>query len=233
MSGGDEESPKEKAESMDKIAREIFKEAYPKIADKIINTTKIKSGKCIDAGCGPGMLGISLAKKTSLFIDLLDISEDSGEICTKNLKSENLTDRCRFVLGDVMQMPFEDNYADLVVSRGSIFFWEDLGKAFSEILRVLKPGGVAFIGGGFGSAKIEEDIVKKMAKEYPEWRKSEKKGKKTTIKRRLKIVKALLEEEIPYESICDESGFWIILRKKNEIIIEIVREREAGTDFIF
>ena len=130
-------------------------------------------------------------------------------------------------------MPFEDNYADLVVSRGSIFFWEDLGKAFSEILRVLKPGGVAFIGGGFGSAKIEEDIVKKMAKEYPEWRKSEKKGKKTTIKRRLKIVKALLEEEIPYESICDESGFWIILRKKNEIIIEIVREREAGTDFIF
>ncbi|WFN36809.1 methyltransferase domain-containing protein [Methanomicrobium antiquum] len=233
MSGGDEKSPKEKAESMDKIAREIFKEAYPKIADKIINTTKIKSGKCIDAGCGPGMLGISLGKKTSLFIDLLDISEDSGEICTKNLKSENLTDKCRFVLGDVMQMPFEDNYADLVVSRGSIFFWENLGKAFSEILRVLKPGGVAFIGGGFGSAKIEEDIVKKMAKEYPEWRKSEKKGKKTTIKRRLKIVKALLEEEIPYESICDESGFWIILRKKNEIIIEIVREREAGTDFIF
>ena len=217
MSGGDEESPKEKAESMDKIAKEIFKDAYPEIADKIISVTNISKGKCIDAGCGPGMLGISLGKKTSLFIDLLDISEDSGEICTKNLKSENLTDKCRFVLGDVMQMPFEDNYADLVVSRGSIFFWENLGKAFSEILRVLKPGGVAFIGGGFGSAKIEEDIVKKMAKEYPEWRKSEKKGKKTTIKRRLKIVKALLEEEIPYESICDESGFWIILRKKNEI----------------
>ncbi len=232
MSGGDEKSPKEKAESMDKISREIFKDAYPAIADKIINVTKISKGKCIDAGCGPGMLGISLAKKTTLSVDLLDLSKESGEICTRNLESENLLNRCRFVLGDVMQMPFEKNYADLVVSRGSIFFWEDLGKAFAEILRVLIPGGIAFIGGGFGSTRIEDEIIKRMEKEYPEWRKSEKKGKEETIKKRIRIVKALENEEIPYEILKDDSGFWVILRKKKEFSVEIIREREAVVEFL-
>ncbi|MDD3407817.1 MAG: methyltransferase domain-containing protein, partial [Methanomicrobium sp.] len=132
----------------------------------------------------------------------------------------------------VMQMPFEKNYADLVVSRGSIFFWEDLGKAFAEILRVLIPGGIAFIGGGFGSTRIEDEIIKRMEKEYPEWRKSEKKGKEETIKKRIRIVKALENEEIPYEILKDDSGFWVILRKKKEFSVEIIREREAVVEFL-
>ena len=32
---------------------------------------------------------------------------------------------------------------DLVVSRGSIYFWEDQGRGLLEILRVLRPGGLA------------------------------------------------------------------------------------------
>jgi SAM-dependent methyltransferase len=120
----------------------------------------------------------------------------------------------------------------LVVSRGSIFFWEDLGKAFAEILRVLKPGGIAFIGGGFGSTRIEDEIIKRMEKEYPEWRKSEKKGKEETIKKRIRIVKALENEEIPYEILKDDSGFWVILRKKKEFSVEIIREREAVVEFL-
>jgi hypothetical protein len=38
----------------------------------------------------------------------------------------------------------------LVVSRGSLWFWDDQVKGPQEIYRVLKPGGVAFVGGGLG-----------------------------------------------------------------------------------
>jgi len=42
-----------------------------------------------------------------------------------------------------------NNYADIIVSRGSYQFWKNKTQAFKEIMRVLKPGGVAYIGRGF------------------------------------------------------------------------------------
>jgi len=45
-------------------------------------------------------------------------------------------------------LPFRDNYANMVVSRGSFQFWDNKKRAFAEIYRVLKPGGSAFIGRG-------------------------------------------------------------------------------------
>ena len=52
------------------------------------------------------------------------------------------------MLNDAESMPFEDNFADLIVSRGSMFFWNDQTKVFKEIYRVLKPNGMAYIGCG-------------------------------------------------------------------------------------
>jgi SAM-dependent methyltransferase len=44
-------------------------------------------------------------------------------------------------LGDVQELPFEDGSFDLVVAARVLFHPEDLGRALSEIARVLRPGG--------------------------------------------------------------------------------------------
>ncbi|MFM2305210.1 MAG: hypothetical protein RLZZ135_2623 [Cyanobacteriota bacterium] len=44
-------------------------------------------------------------------------------------------------LGDVISLPFADNYFDIVYSINCIYFWEPPAPALSEIDRVLKPGG--------------------------------------------------------------------------------------------
>ena len=60
------------------------------------------------------------------------------------------------IVGVAEAIPFPDNSVDLVVSRGSIFFWDDPAKGLKEVYRVLRPGCKAMIGGGAGSG-------------YPRW----------------------------------------------------------------
>ena len=50
-------------------------------------------------------------------------------------------DNIEFVGGDIEQMPFEDNSFDVVISNCVLNLVPDKSKAFSEVFRVLKPGG--------------------------------------------------------------------------------------------
>jgi sterol 24-C-methyltransferase len=53
-----------------------------------------------------------------------------------------LTDLCSFVKGDFNHMPFEDNTFDAAYAMEATCHSEDLVKVFSEVRRVLKPGGI-------------------------------------------------------------------------------------------
>lgn len=55
---------------------------------------------------------------------------------SKNVHEMELEDRIKVVRSDVHSLSFPDGFADLVVSRGSMFFWKDLSQAFKEIYRV-------------------------------------------------------------------------------------------------
>ncbi len=70
-------------------------------------------------------------------------------MCNLLADEAGLTGRVRGVEGDAQNLPFRSNFADLVVSRGSVFFWPDQLAGVMEAYRILKPGGVAFLGGGF------------------------------------------------------------------------------------
>lgn len=69
----------------------------------------------------------------------LDFTEEMVERANKN--NEKLGYRnVEFILGEIEQMPFEDNLADVVVSNCVLNLVPDKKKAFSEIYRILKPG---------------------------------------------------------------------------------------------
>lgn len=69
----------------------------------------------------------------------LDFTEEMIERANKN--NEQLGYRnVEFKLGEIEQMPFEDNLADVVVSNCVLNLVPDKKKAFAEIYRILKPG---------------------------------------------------------------------------------------------
>jgi SAM-dependent methyltransferase len=158
----------------DEIAEGIFAPIFPLIARQIIAKTGCTEGDCLDVGSGGGHLGLSLAKITNLRVVLLDVLPEALAIAEKRITEWGLSSRATTLLGDVHQIPAGDNAFDLAISRGSLWFWKDQKKALEEIYRVLKPGGAAYIGGGFGSAELKHRCDEKMAQQgraYPDFKK--------------------------------------------------------------
>jgi ubiquinone/menaquinone biosynthesis C-methylase UbiE len=144
-------NPKYTAAQFDRISREVFGPIYPYLAQQVKREFAISSGTAVDLGSGSGLWAIELARITDLRITALDIDPEAVKIARRNVAAAGLTGRITTIEADVQKMPFPDGSVDLVISRGSYPFWKDREAAFREVLRILKPGGGALIGGGLGS----------------------------------------------------------------------------------
>lgn len=199
-------------DDFEKIVKGAFAPIYPVIAKQIVDKCKITKGNCIDVGCGSGPLSIMLAKITDLDIYALDVSTKAIGLLKDKIETEGLSKRIKPMLNDAESMPFDDGFADLIVSRGSMFFWNDQAKAFKEIYRVLKPNGMAYIGCGFGTVELFEEVKKKMEEIDPQW--DENRKKRLENDDASKIERILKKTKIPIHEIIDEdSEYWIILKK--------------------
>ncbi len=143
-----------------KVARYAFAPVYPYLAKQIKAKFGINNGICVDVGSGPGNLAIEMAKITDLKVFSLDIQHEMCKLAQENIMEAGLSHRVITTTADVCRMPFPNNFADLVISRGSIFFWKDKIAGCTEIYRILKPGGVAYCGGGMGSKKIRAEVMR-------------------------------------------------------------------------
>lgn len=204
------------SEGFDIIAHTVFAPAYPVIAEQVIEETGISQGLLLDIGCGGGHLGIAMAKKGEYMVGMMDPSPDMLKIATKNIKEAGLTHRIHVVKGNAENIPLPDESVDLAVSRGSVFFWEDQAAAFKEIHRILKPSGMAYIGGGFGSATIRDDIVRKMKernKGYDDWK--QKMDERIGPDAVPRFIRVLESSGVPDFTVSHDSGkgLWIIIRK--------------------
>lgn len=141
---------KSHAEAFEWVVENRIKHTYPLTAMRMLRECGgIREGICIDVGCGTGNLDVELAKRSKLTITGLDIDPDMKPLFEKRVREAGFQDRLRFVTGDAQKMPFPDDYADLIVSRGTLIFIPDIGKCLREVARVLKPTGVAFLGGRY------------------------------------------------------------------------------------
>jgi len=201
-----------KALEFDEIASNVFAPIYAVIASQIKEKTNINEGVCLDIGCGGGHLGVEITKITNMFTYLFDISPYALKVADNRIESNDFDGRMKTVLGNVENIPFEDGTVDLVISRGSVWFWEDQVKAFKEIYRVLSKGGCAYIGGGFGNAKLKREVFEKMEAREANWEGRRKNFIKDNTAE--KFNRIATEANIPsYKIIDDQSGLWAFIKK--------------------
>ena len=205
------------ARQYDEFTKTDFARIYPVIANQILERTGITTGTCLDIGSGPGSLAMAIASLSDLRVTALDSSTEMYALAQKNIRDRCLEPVATPLMGDVHAIPAADRTYNLVISRGSYHFWEDLPGAFLEILRVLKPGGVAYIGGGYGSARIRNEVLAGR-KERGIVDDPDHPVRTRFRKFRLGEIEAAIESAgiAEYRIINDDSGFWILFRKAEE-----------------
>jgi len=199
------------SKNMNRIAKTVFAPVYPVIAEQIVERCKISRGRCLDIGSGPGSLGIALARASDLTVTLFDSSSEMLALAEGNIREAGLSGRLSVLPGDVHDIPLPAGSVDIAVSRGSIFFWEDLARAFSEIHRVLAPGGKTYIGGGFGTAELRDAVLAAMTKENPDWKNF--RDKNLGPENRERVTGVIEGLGLPHRIVNDDSGFWVMMEK--------------------
>ncbi len=97
----------------------------------LISSSISSKTKVLDVGCGHGDFLKSVYKKTA---HTYGVDPDKQALAKNKFIKHK-------VVAEAQKLPFADNFFDLVVSAWVLEHLTDPQKAFSEIFRVLKPGG--------------------------------------------------------------------------------------------
>ncbi|MDU5100282.1 MAG: class I SAM-dependent methyltransferase [Peptoniphilus grossensis] len=112
----------------------------------------------LDLGCGGGRnIEYFLTKADKVYG--LDHSNTSVKMASEINKKAIDTGRCKILVGDVKNLPFEDETIDIVTAFETIYFWNDIEECFREIYRVLKKEGQFLICNEV-SSKERRDVKK-------------------------------------------------------------------------
>lgn len=97
------------------------------------------SDKVLDAGCGEGFYVMLLAELYGCQIVGLD---NDPEILNRAKKWIGEKEGIKFIVGDVTELPFENESFDKIILSEVLEHIPDDKKALAEVYRALKPGGV-------------------------------------------------------------------------------------------
>jgi len=99
----------------------------------------------LDLATGTGDFALELLRLNPSKIVGLDLSNEMMEFGRKKASQHNASDIISFIQGDSENMPFENNFFDVITVGFGVRNFENLNKGLSEMYRVLKTGGAVAI----------------------------------------------------------------------------------------
>lgn len=94
----------------------------------------------LDAGCGIGGTARFLAEKKKCRVTGIDLTTSFIDVANALSERTGYSDDCNFLVGSVLDLPFENGSFDGAISFHVAMNIEDRNKFYSELGRVLKPG---------------------------------------------------------------------------------------------
>ena len=99
-----------------------------------------RNDTALDCGCGGGANVKRLLSKCDKAYGI-----DYSEVSVAKSKEVNAADiakgRCEIHQCDVRSLPFDNDSFNVVTAFETVYFWQEIDKAFAEVFRVLRKGG--------------------------------------------------------------------------------------------
>jgi ubiquinone/menaquinone biosynthesis C-methylase UbiE len=190
----------------------LWKKIYPYVASQIMEAFQRDYGSVLELGPFSGGISLELARShPGLGIIIGAESLPVIEYLRRKIALSGLSKRIAVEATDLEHLQFMDAQFDLVILRGAFFFLKEKTRLLGEIVRVLKAGGMAFVGGGYGKDTPKE-LIDEIADESRELNK--RLGRKRVSKEELEEIvrKSELADRCEIE---EEGGLWITIRKQN------------------
>ena len=120
---------------------------HAKMADwGFTHLPQLDPGRVVDLGCGGGRNAGELLKRfPRAHVTAVDYSELSVEKAREYNRDMIAAGRCEVQQGDVSNLKLPAERFDLATAFETIYFWPGLEKCFSQVARVLRPGGIFMI----------------------------------------------------------------------------------------
>ena len=142
----------------DDIAKSV-QEAQSQWARSVLDGAGVKSGLIVHVHCGDGRLTAALQANDTCVVNGLDVDSADVERARRHVNSLGVYGAVSADTFDGRRLPYVDNLVNLLVS-------EDLGRVpTAEVIRVLVPGGVAYVKSADGWHKT----VKPWPRDIDEW----------------------------------------------------------------
>jgi trans-aconitate methyltransferase len=120
---------------------------HAKMADWGLNHLQnIAPENIVDLGCGGGRnAGELLRRYPKAHVTAVDYSQLSVEKAREYNQEMIAAGRCTVQQGDVSALELPEEGYDLATAFETIYFWPGLSQCFSQVAKILKPGGYFMI----------------------------------------------------------------------------------------
>jgi SAM-dependent methyltransferase len=113
------------------------------VAQHVVSLAELKPGeRVVDLATGTGNAAL-LAARAGAEVTGVDAASRLIDVARERAGAEEL--KADFVVGELEALPFEDRSFDVGLSVFGLIFAGDARRAFDELIRVLRPGGRAFV----------------------------------------------------------------------------------------
>jgi len=109
---------------------------------EMLQLASLRNEVILDAGCGPGTYGLTLAELGNEVIGV-DISRCAVKAAQNRAKGKGASFSC--VVGDLEALPFKDGSFRICLCVWVLHHFPGLGGVFSELSRILKHEGKIFV----------------------------------------------------------------------------------------
>ncbi len=188
----------------------LWRSMYPYLAAQIIDGYRRHSGTVLELGPFSGGISLELARLyPACDITIADELVEVVDYLSREIKAAAPPRPITVTRTSLNHLAFADSRFDLVVFRGAFFFLPANDCLLGEVFRVLKAGGFAFIGGGYGRG-VPQQLIDEIAPRSKVL--NDRLGRRWVSIKQLEVMvsRAGLENNC---RISQEGGVWLNIRR--------------------